>query len=154
MNAILQCLSQTEVLTNYFLNEKNINKIMNNNVAKKNPNYLQLSPNYYNLIHILWSNHPNKCFSPKEFIINLAKMNPLFNGRLLSNPTALISFILMQLHLELNLYDRNNKNNLYCDKNINSNLQNQNNEQIALTILLKIFSQKITLFCQIIFSVS
>ena len=65
MNAILQCLSQTEVLTNYFLNEKNINKIMNNNVAKKNPNYLQLSPNYYNLIHILWSSHPNKCFSPK-----------------------------------------------------------------------------------------
>ena len=133
MNAILQCLSQTEVLTNYFLNEKNINKIMNNNVAKKNPNYLQLSPNYYNLIHNLWSNQPNKCFSPKEFLIKLANINPLFNGRLLSNPTALISFILMQLHHELNLYDGNNKSNFNCDKIMNNNLKNQYNEQIALT---------------------
>ena len=69
-------------------------------------------------------------------------MNPLFNGRLLCNPTALISFILMQLHLELNLYDRNNKNNLYCDKNINSNLQYQNNEQIALTNFTQNFFSK------------
>ena len=30
INATLQCLSQTEALTNYFLNKKNKNKIINN----------------------------------------------------------------------------------------------------------------------------
>ena len=34
MNSTLQCLSQTESLTNYFLREKSQNKIFNNNIAK------------------------------------------------------------------------------------------------------------------------
>ena len=35
LNATLQCLSQTAALTNYFLTEKNKEKIINNNIAKK-----------------------------------------------------------------------------------------------------------------------
>ena len=44
MNATLQCFSQIEELTNYFLDE-NISgdKIINNNIAKKNENLPQLS---------------------------------------------------------------------------------------------------------------
>ena len=38
MNSTLQCLSQTESLTNYFLKEKNLNKINNNNLAKYDKN--------------------------------------------------------------------------------------------------------------------
>ena len=53
-NAVLQCLSQTEGLTNYFLKEKNYNKIMNTNIAKQNPNLIQLCPIYYDLIQNLW----------------------------------------------------------------------------------------------------
>ena len=135
MNATLQCFSQTEVLTNYFLNEKNINKIMNNNIAKKNPEQLQLSPSYYNLIHNLWSNKPNKWFSPKEFRIKLAKMNPLFEEGLPNDAKDLVTFILMQLHSELNLKDGNNNNN----NNIDYNIQSQYNEQVTLNNFIQSF---------------
>lgn len=36
MNSILQCLSQTEELANYFLDEKHLPKLMNNNITIKN----------------------------------------------------------------------------------------------------------------------
>jgi len=42
MNSTLQCLSQTKILTNYFLNDRNKERIINNNlVLEKNliPNY-------------------------------------------------------------------------------------------------------------------
>ena len=53
-NAVLECLSQTKDLTNYFLKEDNYNKIINNNMAKKNPGTKTLCPIYYNLIKNLW----------------------------------------------------------------------------------------------------
>ena len=46
MNAILQCLSQTEDLTNYFLNQNNRKRIIFNNIALVNKDDLQLSPKY------------------------------------------------------------------------------------------------------------
>ena len=52
INAILQCLSQTKDLTNYFLKEKNKDKIMNNNIAQKNPQEPQLCCVYYQLIFL------------------------------------------------------------------------------------------------------
>ena len=42
-------ISQTKSLTNYFLNEKNKDKIINNNIALKNKNNYQLSPIYLEL---------------------------------------------------------------------------------------------------------
>ena len=54
MNATLQCLSQTKEFTNFFLNKKNVNRIMNNNIAIQNNSELQLSPVYYELIKNLW----------------------------------------------------------------------------------------------------
>ena len=38
MNPTLQCLSQTESLSNFFLNENNKDKIINNNIALENIN--------------------------------------------------------------------------------------------------------------------
>ena len=46
MNSTLQCLSQTKGLTNYFLDEKNKQTILNNNIAKKNPNEYQLNSKF------------------------------------------------------------------------------------------------------------
>ena len=43
MNSTLQCFSQTIELTNYFLNENNKNRIINNNIAQKDKNEFQLS---------------------------------------------------------------------------------------------------------------
>ena len=40
LNATLQCLSQTEPLTNYFLSKNHENEIINNNIAKINKRQL------------------------------------------------------------------------------------------------------------------
>ena len=61
MNATIQCLSQTEDLTNYFLDNKRCERIFNNNIAIKNNNSLQLSPVYLSLLQELW-NKNNKIF--------------------------------------------------------------------------------------------
>jgi hypothetical protein len=61
MNATLQCLSQTEDLTNYFLDEKrSAQKVKNNNIAKKNRNDLQLTPVYLELVKNLWDKNNSK----------------------------------------------------------------------------------------------
>ena len=78
MNATLQCLSQTEALTNYFLKEKNKERIINNNIAKKNKNENQLSPDYLELIKELWKVNGQKSFSPYNFMNKVNTMNELF----------------------------------------------------------------------------
>ena len=68
MNATLQCFSQIEGLSKYFLSEKNRNGIINNNIAKVNKKAIQLSPAYLELIQHLWSkSEPDKVYSPNNF---------------------------------------------------------------------------------------
>ena len=62
MNSTLQCLSQTKELTKYFLNKNNKNRIINNNIALKNKDALQLSPVYLELIQKLWDENGPKSF--------------------------------------------------------------------------------------------
>ena len=80
INATLQCLSQTEDLTNYFLNEKNKDNIIKNNVALNNQNDKQLSPYYLELINKLWDKKATepKSYSSNNFVKNINEMNPLF----------------------------------------------------------------------------
>ena len=74
MNSTLQCSSQTKELTNYFLKAKNKDKIINNNVAIKNRNEVQLSPIYYELIQKLWDKNTRiKYFEPRSFMKAIAK---------------------------------------------------------------------------------
>ena len=103
INSTLQCLSQTEGLTNYFLNEKNKDKIINNNIALENKNENQLSPYYLELINNLWDkNDPNKkSFSPDNFIKIINEMNPLFKRGDPGDSKDFIIFILEQIHKEL-----------------------------------------------------
>ena len=131
MNSTLQCLSQTKKLANYFLNEKNKEKIINNNIAIKNNNDLQLSPVYLELIQKLWDRNGAKSFSPNEFMSTIEKMNPLFKTGQAGDAKDFIIFILEQLHKELkmpvnfnnnvnsgplNQYDKNNAfNNFFND---------------------------------------
>ena len=122
MNSILQCLSQTEALSNYFLKEKNLYRINNNNLAKSNI-CSQLSPIYLELIKK--SKDKIVSFSPNDFMNTIKKMNPLFKAGQSGNAKDFIIFILKQLHEELkqpitscnnnmnpiqppNKYDRNN----------------------------------------------
>jgi len=112
MNSTLQCLSQTKSLTNYFLNEKNKDKIMNNNIALKNKNNYQLSPIYLELIQKLWDKNGNKSFSPNNFMNVIEIMNPLFKKGQAGDSKDFIIFILEQLHKELKSSIKNNINNI------------------------------------------
>ena len=110
LNATLQCLSQTEALTKYFLNEKNKDKIIDNNIAKKNRNELQLCPVYLNLIQNLWKkNSTSKSFSPNQFMNTIEAMNPLFKKGQAGDSKDFIIFILEQFHRELKHTAENNK---------------------------------------------
>ena len=104
MNSILQCLSQTSDLTNYFLKDSKKRRIINNNLAKKNKNSLQLSPIYLKLIKKLWDKKGNKSFSPNEFKNTIEKMNPLFKKGQVGDSKDFIIYILGQIHKELNFY--------------------------------------------------
>ena len=69
MNSTLQCFSQTKKLTQYFLSDKNFNRIIDNNISLKNRLDLQLCPVYLELIEKLWErNTRNKSFSPNKFM--------------------------------------------------------------------------------------
>ena len=103
MNATLQCLSQTEALTNYFLKEKNKDRIINNNIAKVNQNEKQLSPAYLELIQKLWEINGPKSFSPYTFMNKVVEMNPLFKKGEAGDAKDFIIFVLEQLHKELKM---------------------------------------------------
>ena len=100
MNSTLQCLSQTEALTNYFLKEENLHRIINNNLAKKNETP-QLSPIFLQLIKKLWSKEKMIWFSPINFMSTVEKMNPLFKTGQAGDAKDFIIFILEQIHKEL-----------------------------------------------------
>jgi len=122
MNSTLQCLSHTKKLTNYFLNPKNKERIIKNNIALKDPNALQLSPLYLELITKLWAKDGSKNYSPYNFMNGIQSMNPLFQKGQAGDAKDFIIYILEQLHSELkknmnkekveleplNQYDRNN----------------------------------------------
>ena len=114
MNSTLQCLSQTNVLTNYFLNRNNKNRIINNNIALNNKNEYQLSPVYLELIEKLWNKDEKKSYSPNNFMNRINNMNPLFNTGQAGDSKDFIIYVLEQLHKELkkpvNLKDYNNLN--------------------------------------------
>jgi len=127
MNSTLQCFSQTEALTNFFLKEKNKNLILNNNFM--NQQY-QLSPIYLELIQKLWAKSGPKSFSPNKFMNTINVMNPLFKTGQADDAKDFIIFVLVQLHKELkravnvsndnnsiipplNQYDKNNAFNYF-----------------------------------------
>jgi len=102
MNATLQCLSQTKGLTNYFLKDSNISRIINNNIAKLNPREYQLAPVYHELIQNLWRLDGQKYYAPYNFMKRVNDMNPLFKKGEAGDAKDFIIFVLEQMHKELN----------------------------------------------------
>jgi len=141
MNSTLQCLSQTEALTNYFLKERNWNRIMNNNLAKNNENP-QLSPIFLELIKKLWSKEKMISFSPNKFMDTIEKMNPLFKTGQAGDAKDFIIFILEQIHKELKqpiktYYNNNNINfiqplNQYDKNNVFNNFMNDFRKECSI----------------------
>ena len=105
-NSVLQCLSQTHDLTNYILKEENKEKIINNNIAKKNNRELQLCPIYYDLIKNLWKKNASlKSFSPLNFMKSVETMTKndtvQFSLNEAGDAKDFIIFILERMHTEL-----------------------------------------------------
>ena len=130
MNATLQCLSNTDVLTNYFLSEFEY---------EPNNNQKIMSNAYYNVIKDLWNReNNNKPISPYDFKEKLSQENPLFAGINANDSKDLINFLIERLHNELN-----NVKDMNDMQNNNSIPQNdQLNEQYMLTTFINEFKVK------------
>ena len=143
MNSTLQCLSQTEALTNFFLKEKNKNLILQNNW--KNQQY-QLAPIYLDLIKKLWAKSGPKSFSPYNFMNTINNMNPLFKTGQAGDSKDFIIFVLEQLHKEL-------KRAVNVPNDNNSIIQplNQYNKDNAFNYFFDSFKKECSIISDIFF---
>ena len=112
LNAILQCLNQTDPLTNYFLSEEGVYKVKNNNLLINDSSSLQLSPSYLEVVNNLWDiNKNNKSYSPIHFYEKLNEMNKKFILNKPNDSKDLLKFIFKQFHRELNTKESKLNNN-------------------------------------------
>ena len=148
MNSTLQCLSQTKSLTNYFLDNKNKDNIINNNIALTNKNELQLSPIYFELITKLWDKNGNcKSFSPYNFMNTVEKMNSLFKQGQAGDSKDFIIYILEQLHKELKRSIKHNNNTM------NESL-NQYDQRNSLNHFYNDFKEECSIISDIFFGIT
>ena len=142
MNATLQCLSQTYLLTNYFLHNRD--RIYNNNLSKQNPNSLQLCPVYYELLKELWSKDGKKSVSPNDFMNTVEQMNSLFKKGQAGDSKDFIIFILEQFHKEL-------KKSVKNKNEVESTPLNQYDKNNALNYFFNEFQQECSIISDIFF---
>ena len=122
MNSTLQCLSNTDELTYYFLNKFKYDPNNNNKI---------ISNAYYNLILNLWNkDNNNKSFSPNDFKEKLSQENPLFKGIAANDSKDLIQFLIERFHKELNII--NNDNNFNNDYTQNDQLNEQKMKELFM----------------------
>ena len=120
MNSILQCFINIKELAVYFQSEK----ITNLSLIYKDDNQ-KLFPAFQEVIKELWDPIVKSPYSPYNFKKRLGQMNPLFQGALPNDAKDLLTFILLQLHEELNKPKNNN--------DINSmNYMNMQNDQKSM----------------------
>ena len=138
MNATLQCFSQIQELEYNF---KNNPQVFNTIAKYKQMNKDCLTESFKILIDNLWplnynSNHSkngsNYYYAPYDFKNKISVMNPLFKGAQANDAKDLVNFIIMTMHEELNIGQKQN--------NMNMNLQAyQTNEQMMLNCFMNIF---------------
>ena len=144
MNATLQCLSQTKRLTNYFLNEEHLPIIINNNIALNDPNQLQVSPVYFELLEDLWNKEGESYYAPYNFMNRINDMNPLFKKGEAGDAKDFIIYILEQMHKEL-------KKPLNLN-NVNQSLPiNQYDQNITLMNFFNEFSKETSILSDLFF---
>jgi len=132
MNATLQCFCHIEKFVINFKYNKYITDITNKN--NKNLTY-----SFKSLIEKLWPNNyddpyfKDKIFAPKEFKEKISKLNPLFEGIAANDAKDLVNFIIMTLHIELNIKPTNSNRN-------NNGLLDQRNQAIMLQNFIEEFT--------------
>ena len=107
MNATLQCLINTDILTRFLLTEKIYMSIVNNiKLYELTSCYSEL------LLNVCCCNKTN--FRPTEFKKLISRKNPLFKGVRANDSKDLISFLLEEMNEELKnleIYPINNNDN-------------------------------------------
>ena len=118
MNATLQCFCNIEKFVDYFLCDKNLITITDND--QKNE---KLCSSFRLLIENLYPypyNPKNRSYAPREFKDKISKLNPLFEGIQANDSKDLVNFLILTLHLELNISPKNqlpeNSNNVFEDQ--------------------------------------
>ena len=151
MNSTLQCLSQTKYLTNYFLKDKSLDKIINNNIAVKNRNAPQLSPIYLDLIKQLWNSQNRlRSYSPNNFMSIIEKMNPLFKQGQAGDSKDFIIFVLEQFHKELKRSVKQNNSNF----TISNQALNQYDKNNAFNHFFNEFQEDCSIISDIFFGIN
>ena len=122
MNATLQCLSNIDSLTHFFL-------IYENLFYKDSIKY-DMTIEYAKVIKNLWDdNNMKKYYEPYDFKNKIGEKNPLFRGIAANDSKDLILFIFQELHNELNCPNKNIINDLTKLNNFNNQIQDQTNEK-------------------------
>ena len=130
MNATLQCFSNIDLLTNFFLKNKK---------SLINENKYDLAKEYAKLIKNLWPiKIIKKFYEPNDFKKRIGEKNPLFSGIAANDSKDLIMFILEELHKELN---EPNQKDIDEKKNLDQNKQFQIVEQTNEVEEFKKFSE-------------
>ena len=104
MNSTIQCFAHIKELFSYF-NKPKIIELMSAPANKD-----KLSPVFSSLIIALWFPYDSSPLYPYIFKERLGKMNQLFAGPIPNDAKDLLTFLLMQLHDELNEPKNNNLN--------------------------------------------
>lgn len=121
MNAALQCLSNTQPITDYILSDKFVDDI-----NTMNPLGMQgeIARTYADLIKVMWSgNHSS--FLPREFKCAVSRFAPQFTGFAQQDCQELMAFLLDGLHEDLNRI----KNKPYIE--VKDNIERRPDEDVA-----------------------
>ena len=129
MNSVLQCFAHISELSNYFKTQK-MNQLAIENLNNKN----KLFPVFQEVIINLWNTWDNTPYSPYNFKKRIGEMNLLFQGAYPNDAKDLMTFILLQLHEELNNPKKNNNIN-----NIPFSIQEQKNKKLMFERFTKYF---------------
>ena len=117
MNSTIQCFAHIKELYEYFQKDKTLNLM--NEPSNKDKFFILFGE----LIISLWNIKDNKPLYPYIFKEKLGNMNPLFQGPIPNDAKDLLTFILMQLHEELNNPININNNFNQINNIINYNMQ-------------------------------
>jgi len=131
MNSIIQCFAHIEELILYFEKPKMVQLI------EAPENREKLFPVFVELIKLLWDPYDPSPLHPYIFKERLGKMNPLFQGPIPNDAKDLLTFLLMQLHEELNNPKNINNNNM--NQNIMVNAYMQQNKKAMLNYFVQHF---------------
>ena len=98
MNSSIQCLSNTYVLTRYFLDEIYKNELNHDNVLGTGG---KLAVQFARLLNEMW-NEESPVVTPWSFKKVVGNFQPMFSGFAQHDSAELLSFVLDGLHEDLN----------------------------------------------------